>query len=110
VPDDYRPANVHVADGEVVGVLDLERAARGGLRLALVKSGYLLGRDHPQAGADRLRDALYEGFDADVPDVLEECYRAAAVASEVRGFHVWWGDDEADERAAELRTTVAELR
>jgi len=50
VPDDYRPANVHVADGEVVGVLDLERAARGGLRLALVKSGYLLGRDHPEAG------------------------------------------------------------
>jgi hypothetical protein len=84
--------------------------ARGDLRLALVKSGYLLGRDHPEAGADRLRDALYEGFDADVPETLEDCYRAAAVASEVRGFDVWWDDDEADERAVELRATVEGLR
>ena len=112
VPDDYRPANLHVADGEIVGVLDLERAARGDLRLALVKSGYLLGRGHSPAGpveATGLRSALYAGFDAEVPDTLERCYRAAALASEIRGFDVWWDDPERSERAAELRSMVGEL-
>jgi len=109
VPDDYRPANIHVTDGEIVGVLDLERAARGDLRLALVKSGYLLGRERSSSEAARLRDALYEGFGADVPDALERCYRAVAVASEVRGFDVWWDDHERDERAGELRATVTRL-
>jgi aminoglycoside phosphotransferase (APT) family kinase protein len=108
VPDDYRPANVHVADGEVVGVLDLERATWGDLRLALVKSGYLLTRDHPTEGT-RLRDALYAGFGADVPEALERCYRAAAVASEIRGFDVWWDDADREERAGELRSTGREL-
>jgi aminoglycoside phosphotransferase (APT) family kinase protein len=110
VPDDYRPANVHVADGEVVGVLDLERAAWGDLRLALVKSAYLLGRERSPAEATRLQKALYAGFDADVPDALERCYRAAAVASEIRGFDIWWDDElDADERAGELRATVDSL-
>jgi aminoglycoside phosphotransferase (APT) family kinase protein len=109
VPDDYRPANVHVADGEIVGVLDLERAARGDLRLALVKSGYLLSRDGPSGEADRLRAALYSGFDAGVPDALERCYRAVAVASEIRGFDIWWDDAEADAAAETLRGIVDEL-
>ncbi|QLH80334.1 phosphotransferase family protein [Halosimplex pelagicum] len=109
VPDDYRPANLHVADGEVVGVLDLERAARGDLRLALVKSGYLLARERPAGGGGRLRAALYEGFGADVPDALHRCYRAVSVASEIRGFDVWWNDAVADEAAATLRGTVDEL-
>lgn len=110
VPDDYRPANLHVVDGEISGVLDLERAAWGDLRLALVKSGYLLGRDDPSEGSTRLRDALYAGFDTDVPDALERCYRAVAVASEIRGFDVWWDDDpEGAERAAEVRSVVDEL-
>jgi len=109
VPDDYRPANLHVADGEVVGVLDLERAARGDLRLALVKSGYLLTRERPAGGGDRLRTALCEGFGADVPDELRRCYRAVAVASEIRGFDVWWDDAVADEAAGSVRATVDEL-
>ncbi|QLH76001.1 aminoglycoside phosphotransferase family protein [Halosimplex rubrum] len=107
VPDDYRPANIHVAEGEVVGVVDLERAARGDLRLALVKSGYLLTRERPAGGGDRLRTALYEGFDADAPDALGRCYRAVAVASEIRGFDIWWND--ADEAAETLRSIVDEL-
>jgi Ser/Thr protein kinase RdoA (MazF antagonist) len=109
VPDDYRPANVHVADGEIVGVLDLERAARGDLRLALVKSGYLLGRERPTGESARLRDALYAGYGADVPGEVERCYRAVAVASEIRGFDVWWDDAVTEERAAEVRTAVGEL-
>lgn len=109
VPDDYRPANLHVADGEIVGVLDLERAARGDLRLALVKSGSLLTRRRPAGGGDRLRAALYSGFGADVPDRLRRCYRAVAVASEIRGFDVWWDDTEADAAAETLRETVDEL-
>ena len=108
VPDDYRPANLHVADGEVVGILDLERAARGDLRLALVKSGYLLARERPAGEGDRLRAALYSGFGADVADPLRRCYRAVAVASEIRGFEVWW-DEDTDARAAQLRATVEEL-
>ncbi|ELZ27594.1 hypothetical protein C475_06730 [Halosimplex carlsbadense 2-9-1] len=108
VPDDYRPANLHVADGEIVGVLDLERAARGDLRLALEKGGYLLTRDGPAGGGERLRAALYEGFGSDVPDELRRCYRAAAVASEIRGFDIWW-DDDADEAAETLHGIVDKL-
>jgi len=109
VPDDYRPANIHVVDGEVVGVLDLERAARGDLRLALVKGAYLLTRERSDAEAARLHDALFAGFDGDVAAPLERCYRALAVASEIRGFDVWWDDPERAERAAELRASVDEL-
>jgi|GEM_PF-1429218 len=109
VPDDYRPANIHVADGEVVGVLDLERAAWGDLRLALVKSAYLLGRERSPAEAARLREGLYAGFGADVPDTIEQCYRAAAVASEIRGFDIWWDDPDVDERAGELRAMADSL-
>ena len=109
VPDDYRPANVHVADGEIVGIVDLERAALGDLRFALVKSEYLLTRECQPAEADAVRTALYEGFDGDVPERLRRCYRAAAVASEIRGFDIWWGDAVADDEAASLRETVDEL-
>lgn len=115
---DYRPANVHVdADGDVVGILDLERADLGDVRYTLVDAEYLLTRHRPADQAARLRDALYrgyrnveDGYDTAVPERLRACYRALAVAREIRAFDVWWADDpNADEKAADVRAVVREL-
>jgi len=110
VVHDYRPANVHVdADGRLVGVFDLERAAVGDLGLAVVNTGYLLTRHRPD-DADQLRDALFGGFGDEVTGERRRCYRAIAVAREIRGFDVWWGDPAvADEETANVRRIVERL-
>ena len=110
VVHDYRASNVHVnADGRLVGVFDLERAAVGDLHLAVVNTAYLLTRHRP-AEAAQLRDALFEGFGGEVSGERRRCYRALAVAREIRGFDVWWGDPAvADEEAANVRRIAETL-
>jgi len=108
--DDFRPPNLHVdSGGAIVGVFDLERTAVGDLRQALVNTGYLLTRhpttDHPE----RVRGALSAGFGTDVEGDLRDCYRALAVAREIRAFDVWWDDAVAADRADEVRVFVDEL-
>ena len=109
VVHDYRPANVHVdADGRLVGVFDLERAAVGDLALAAVNTAYLLTRHRPEEAA-QLRAALFEGFGDEVSGERRRCYRALAVAREIRGFDFWWGDAAvANEEAANVRR-IAEV-
>jgi len=104
---DFRPANVHVADGEIVGVVDIERADLGDIRYTLVETEYLLTRHRPDR-ADRLRRALYAGFGTDPDERVRTCYRALAVAREIRGFDAWW-DDGADEKAANVRRIAEEV-
>ncbi|WP_436922993.1 aminoglycoside phosphotransferase family protein [Halosimplex amylolyticum] len=110
VVSDYRPSNLHVdGDGRVVGVFDLERAAVGDLRFALVNAAYLLTRHRP-AEAEQLRAALFDGFGDAVGGEVRTCYRAVAVAREIRGFDFWWDDRSVvDEEAANVRAFVKEL-
>lgn len=108
---DFRPANVHVDDaGDLVGVLDLERADLGDVRYTLVETAYLLARHRPDDDAERLRRALYEGFGAEPAEPLRTCYRALAVAREIRGFDFWYDDPNGeDEKAADVRSVADEL-
>jgi len=110
VVHDYRPANVHVdADGRLVGVFDLERAAVGDLTLSAVNTAYLLTRHRPDEAA-QLRAALFEGFGGEVSGERRRCYRALAVAREIRGFDFWWGDAAVtDGEAANVRRIVEGL-
>lgn len=108
--DDFRPPNIHVdSDGAIVGVFDLERTAVGDLRQALVNTGYLLARHPTTDRPDQVRSALSAGFGTDVDGDRRDCYRALAVAREIRAFDIWWDDDVADERADDVRRFVAEL-
>ncbi|MFB6140732.1 MAG: aminoglycoside phosphotransferase family protein [Halosimplex sp.] len=110
VVSDFRPSNLHAgARGRIVGVFDLERAAVGDLRFALVNTAYLLTRHRPEL-TEELRDAIFDGFGDEVDGELRRCYRALAVAREIRGFDFWWGESgNADEQAANVRRIVAEL-
>ena len=103
----------------LLAFLALGQHGLAGVLVALEGVPFRDALEHPDAGVPVVLDShtralpatgIEVAHDADVPETLEECYRAAAVASEVRGFDVWWDDDEADERAAELRATVEDLR